>query len=291
MTRSSFVLLIKLAFTVTIASSFQYHTLPSLLTFRRTTTHPTTRQQQAFVEEMDSVTLVLDNFFKTQPFLAAFVACSVKASAADFLAQSSVEDTPEFKDIHDLASQQSTQQTTRNVLQVLEHLNVQRNVAFLLYGGLYQGMFLQFLYLVVYPLLYDGSDFRIPLSILSDICAFGPFVTLPIAYIIRGMLESPDALDETSQGSWMEPIYQAVDKYKSHVLTQNLLLKYWMVWAPAQTINWCLVPEHLRVFFVAFVSFFWVYSLSTISSQQTEKNRNWTDSSQVHTKPRQSTTS
>jgi hypothetical protein len=42
-----------------------------------------------------------------------------------------------------------------------------------------------------------------------------------------------------------------------------------MIWLPAQSINWYFVPEHLRVFFVAFVSFFWVYLLSAISSQQT----------------------
>jgi hypothetical protein len=52
-------------------------------------------------------------------------------------------------------------------------------------------------------------------------------------------------------------------------MTENLLLKYWMIWGPAQTFNFMVVPQHLRVVFVALVSFFWVYLLSMISSQGT----------------------
>lgn len=216
--------------------------------------------------ELESAGAALDEFFRTQPFLSAFVACSMKASAADFLAQTSVDD-----DNHVAVLTKSSADKVNQALLLLENVNIQRNVAFLLYGGLYQGMFLQFLYMVVYPTLYGGSDLRIPLSIFSDICAFGPFVTLPIAYILRGVIESQTLMDnqeEQQHFSITEPMQQAIEKYKSHVLTQNLLLKYWMIWAPAQTINWCFVPEHLRVFFVAFVSFFWVYLLSAISSQQ-----------------------
>ena len=127
----------------------------------------------------------------------------------------------------------------------------------------YQGMFLQFLYTDLYPRLFGGSYFQIPLSVFSDVCVFGPFITLPVAYVIRAMIEDDGNAEYSGE---INPFRQGLAKYSSHVLTEDLLLKYWAVWAPAQTINNCFVPEHLRVLFVAFVSFFWVYLLSSVSS-------------------------
>ena len=236
---------------------------------------PTTKTQlDAFLVELEGATTGLDELFRTQPFLSAFVACSVKASVADFWAQTSSKVTA--------SSQQNAAEVQRQVDATMTllggNINLSRNLAFLLYGGLYQGMFLQFLYLVVYPSLYSGSPFQIPLSIVSDIFVFGPFVTLPLAYIIQSIMASittETSLEEENDQEFSiflkERVQQALEKYKSHILTQDLLTKYWMVWAPAQTINWCFVPEHWRVFFVAFVSFFWVYLLSLISSQQSNE--------------------
>jgi len=130
-------------------------------------------------------------------------------------------------------------------------------------------MFLQFLYSVVYPFLYGGSAFQVPLTVLTDITIFGPFLTLPIAYIIRSLIDNN--VFESEGINLVDPVVSGIEKYKNHVVTQNLLYKFWMVWAPAQTINFGVVPPHLRVFFVAFVSFFWVYILSGISSQETTK--------------------
>jgi hypothetical protein len=50
--------------------------------------HPHDTRLKA-VQEFGSAAAVVDDFFRTQPFLSAFVACSVKASAADLLAQTS----------------------------------------------------------------------------------------------------------------------------------------------------------------------------------------------------------
>lgn len=234
---------------------------------------PSKTQLDALVE-IDSATSGLDDFFRTQPFLSAFVACSVKASVADFLAQTSVVTSKNAAEVQRMLSHSRHQVDDAIMTHMVGNINIQRNIAFLLYGGLYQGMFLQFLYLVVYPNLYSGSAFRIPLSIFSDIFAFGPLVTLPIAYIIQSIMANITVTSYDDKGLdddfLVERVHQALEKYKNHVLTKDLLTKYWMVWGPAQTINWCFVPEHLRVFFVAFVSFFWVYLLSAISSQQSE---------------------
>lgn len=248
--------------------------VPFLSRVQRTNHDSNPQQPLRMVLEMDNAASIVDEFFRTQPFLSAFVACSVKASAADLLAQTSpVVSDDSAEDVKQLVTK-SAEQVNHDNMQVLESVNVHRNFAFLLYGGLYQGVFLQFLYMIVYPALYgDYGDFRIPLSIGSDICAFGPFVTLPIAYMIRGLIENSTSTATTGSGEQIQtcvaPIQEAIEKYKNHVFTQNLLVKYWMIWAPAQTINWYFVPEHLRVFFVAFISFFWVYLLSAISSQQT----------------------
>jgi hypothetical protein len=244
-----------------------------------------------------------DDFFRTQPFLSAFLACSVKASAADFLAQTSSkeeeeeqQEEPQHGNKSKAAdSTKSSSSSTSSPHQTTSFgnpaVNVHQNLAFLLYGGLYQGMFLQFLYLVVYPCLFGESEYRIILSVCSDIFCFGPFVTLPIAYILRAIMDDDGSTmitfedhphDEPSLGapqqtsgssttnssSIHESFQQGIAKYKNHVATQGLLFTYWSIWGPAQSLNFGFVPEHYRVFFVAFISFFWVYLLSGISSQQ-----------------------
>lgn len=240
------------------------------------------------MHELETAAALLNDFFRTEPFLAAFMTCSVKASAADLLAQASSNDADTaaaaqealkdyasdnhnkwFQQIQAMFQEQQQQQQQVDHSNHHHHdVNYHRNIAFLLYGGLYQGMFLQFLYMVMYPAWYGDSPFRVVSCVLSDIAVFGPFVTLPIAYILRAVIEN-NTFEEGSQLEFWEPVAQGIEKYKNHVMSQGLLYKYWSIWAPAQTINQLFVPEHLRVFFVAFVSFFWVYLLSAISSQQT----------------------
>lgn len=223
--------------------------LPALLTFKQ--------NPLSAVVGMD-IGAAVNEFFQAEPFLAAFLACSFKASAADFLAQSeSLASSASKQGIKIMPSNQTKDQ-------LKDGMDYSRNLAFLLYGGLYQGVFLQFLYTIVYPDLFGLSSLRIPLSIFTDIFLFGPFVTLPVAYVIRGLVE-----DTNKDDTLIQSMHMALQKYENHIASQDLLQKYWMVWAPAQTINNCCVPEHLRVLFVAFVSFFWVYLLSALSSSVT----------------------
>ena len=164
----------------------------------------------------------------------------------------------------------------------MNNFNVNRNIAFWLYGGLYQGMWLQFLYTVVYPMLFSTSEHPLIYQVHTEIVVFGPFVTLPLAYIIRSIIdnnqsrsssdsttidEKNDGLSSSETTTVFEQATQGIEKYIDHIMSQGLLWKYWLIWGPAQTINFTVVPPHLRVVFVAFVSFFWVYLLSMISSQ------------------------
>ena len=61
---------------------------------------------------------------------------------------------------------------------------------------------------------------------------------------------------------------QGISKYKNHIWSQQLLLRYWAIWFPVQCLNFGVVPEHLRVPFCAVISFFWVCLLSSITAQE-----------------------
>jgi protein Mpv17 len=54
------------------------------------------------------------------------------------------------------------------------------------------------------------------------------------------------------------------------VQQEGLLQKYWMLWVPVQTLTFGVVPQHLRIVFIAAVSFVWLMILSSISSTQKE---------------------
>jgi hypothetical protein len=45
------------------------------------------------------------------------------------------------------------------------------------------------------------------------------------------------------------------------------LWKYWAIWTPTQCITFSIVPEHLRIPFIAAVSFGWLILLSSITSR------------------------
>ena len=251
------------------ASAFQ--SPPSLAKTTRTIKLPRNRGTTNLYA-FEGAVASIDAFYHSQPFLSAFVTCGFKASAADLLAQSSAgtneEGEEESKKIPEAAA--SSAMVAKSVEKDDDEINVNRNFAFLLYGGLYQGMFLQFLYSVLFPFLYGDSEYRVVLQVLTDILIFGPFLTLPIAYVIKQFLAAAgDVNDNDGEDIAILEIFEkGIDKYKNHIETQGILFKYWSIWAPAQTLTFGVIPPHLRVVFVAFVSFFWVTILSDVSSRE-----------------------
>jgi hypothetical protein len=119
----------------------------------------------------DSMDFV-DAFFRKQPYFAAFMACCLKASTADLLAQTSTS-----KDEKD--STATAVASTENPLsaKIAESpwlsVNLHRTFAFYLYGGMYQGMFLQLLYSMVYPWLYGNSPHQVILQVHTEIVCLG----------------------------------------------------------------------------------------------------------------------
>jgi len=88
------------------------------------------------------------------PLASAFVTCGVKASLADVVAQtrttlatSSVVEDSDGSDTSDTLSVEAT------------NFDRRRNIAFLLYGGLYQGMTQEIIFNEGFPLLFGrGTD-------------------------------------------------------------------------------------------------------------------------------------
>jgi Mpv17 / PMP22 family len=198
----------------------------------------------AVVMVSSSTIAALNTFWKTQPYLAAGITCGIKASAADFVAQKR-----HFK----LRDQEPTAVELKTSDETMDY---RRNVAFLLYGAVYQGMAQEFVYNHLYPKWFGfGTSPVIVLTkVLFDLLIQTTLVTLPIAYLTKAVI-------------YRYSFREAMRRYVDDIVRHGLLTKYFFLWGPVQCLTFSIVPEHLRVTFIALVSFFWLIVLSTIASR------------------------
>jgi len=199
----------------------------------------------------------LDNFYHTAPYASAFMTCSIKASAADLVAQTSSR-----SDTYDVGYPQSKEADIDSRKEhpiIFEGIEPQRNIAFILYGGLYQGMAQQFIYGTIFPSIFGtGTEFQtVCLQVLFDLVIISPFLCLPVAYLTKASIYG-----QTPQ--------QGLENYWNDLRFKGLLNRYWSLWLPAEFITFGLIPLHLRILFIAFISFFWLVMLSKISSSNNE---------------------
>ena len=135
-------------------------------------------------------------------------------------------------------------------------MNIRRNVAFILYGGLYQGMFQEHMYNHIFPMIFGtGTDFlTVSSKVVFDIFFLNPLLCLPVAYLSKSIIfrYSPK---------------EAIRRYISDIKERNLLQKCWSLWFPVQCLTFSIIPEYLRITFIAGVSFFWLILLSSISAK------------------------
>jgi len=203
---------------------------------------------------------MIDTLFREAPYIAAFTTCSIKASIADVVAQY-------YENIENVEIEGSSQDTrlsrTLNSgngfldVELFDEENlskVKRNFLFFLYGGCYQGCLQLFLINTLYPIWFgSGNDLQTVLTkSLFDNFVSGPLICLPLAYAMKGMILN-STVEESLQQCWNEVRYK------------GLMLKYWAIWIPAQCITFSVIPEHLRILFIAFVAFFWLILLSTVT--------------------------
>eukprot|EP00980_Cylindrotheca_fusiformis_P017130 scaffold5273_cov99-Cylindrotheca_fusiformis.AAC.1 len=179
----------------------------------------------------------VSEFYATYPLQSAVLTCGLKASIADGIAQVKAA----------LSSAAAPEEMS---------LEVKRNVAYILYGGIFIGLMCHMEYDYVFPALFgtDHSVLTILQEILFDNFISGPLLWLPPAYLIKAIL-------------YDYPIQEGLQNYWSDIHDHGLLRKYWTVWLPAQTVSFSLVPDHLRVAFMASVSFFWFIMFSTVAAE------------------------
>lgn len=83
-----------------------------------------------------------------------------------------------------------------------------------------------------------------------------PLLYFPFFYGLKAFVEG-------------KPMKSAAEKYKREIKDSCLAL--WKIWVPAQLINFAFVPRHLRIPYVAAVSFGWTVVLSTMQGKYSKQ--------------------
>lgn len=181
---------------------------------------------------LDGMLSTIDNFYRASPYEAAFLTCGFKAACSDSIAQ-----------------------RTEKVSSDARTFSLARNVAFILYGGGYQGCFQYFIFNECYPVVFGtGTDvLTVAIKVIFDQLVLTPFLCLPVAYLVKAVI-------------FRSPLQDTLARYLSDA-RRDLLWKYWAIWTPAQCLTFSVVPDHLRIAFIALVSFFWLIILSSISNR------------------------
>jgi len=175
----------------------------------------------------------VSELYQTYPLQSAILTCGFKASIADGIAQ--------LKAISSLN---------------INNIEMRRNLAYIAYGGIFVGLMCHMEYNHLFPLMF-GTEQSLAIvaeKVIFDCFVSAPLMWLPPAYLIKALV-------------YDYPMQEGLEKYVTDVKTNGLLWKYWSVWVPAQSISFSVVPDHLRVAFMAFVSFFWFIMFSTLSSK------------------------
>jgi len=244
----------------------------------------------------------LDSFWQTSPYTAAALVCGFKASAADLVAQTSTpsaEDDDEDavslsmsaagaeKDEEEISSLSLGGQFQKTLQSLGDSIDLKRNLAFLLYGSLYQGCVHEYVFNTLYPEWFGIATTPdvVAVKVAFNLLIQTTLVTLPVAYILKALIQNePETTttennqsitttttmteDEDTLTTLPQPLQSAMDKYWQDIQHQGLLWKCFALWGPVQCLTFSIVPEHYRVTFIAAVSFFWLILLSRISCNE-----------------------
>jgi protein Mpv17 len=199
---------------------------------------------------LSEVWTAVDTFYQTAPYAAGALTCGVKASAADFVAQRREWNKNNAESSSMIRSKKKEKKS------FLKKFETARNVAFLVYGAMYQGLAQEFIYNHCYVTWFGDSNqiWVVLKKVFFDIFVQTTLVTLPVAYLTKSVI-------------FGYPLREGLRRYKDDILNQGLLKKYFLLWGPVQCLTFGVVPEHLRISFIAGVSFFWLIILSTISAR------------------------
>ncbi|PNG99930.1 Protein sym1 [Tetrabaena socialis] len=161
------------------------------------------------------------------PFSTGVLTTVVKTSAADLFAQ--------------------------KVMERREEVDWRRHGMFVAFGFGYLGCWQFYLYNDLFvrwckPLTaLVGHVGSAPIKTFIDQCIHHPLLYFPCFYSLKGMVEG-------------RPWADSMADCHEHLWENCKAL--WMIWVPAQMINFTVVPLHLRIPFVAGVSFAWTVVIS-----------------------------
>jgi len=206
----------------------------------------------------------VSEFYQTYPAQAAVLTCGVKASVADFIAQ-----VRGFMVAQENEQQQSASTAAASSFSLLSvenesgenfEIESKRTLAYTLYGGVFVGFMCHMEYDHLFPVLF-GTEHTVKVvleKLLFDNFVSAPLMWIPPAYVIKSLVYGKD------------PVRDGLKRYVDDVRNEGLLFKYWAIWLPAQAITFGVVPDHLRVAFMATVSFFWFMLFSCLTSSSDE---------------------
>mmetsp|Transcript_8372 Transcript_8372/g.20845 ORF Transcript_8372/g.20845 Transcript_8372/m.20845 type:complete len:245 (-) Transcript_8372:771-1505(-) len=166
---------------------------------------------------------------KKNPATVGIMTTLIKTSAADVFAQKIVEKR--------------------------EEIDWRRNAVFGAFGFAYLGVWQYYLYTNVFTRITPAIQAVVgPRGVgaaltFIDQCIHHPVLYFPCFYLLRG-------------GMAGEAPAESLGKYKVDAWENMKAL--WAVWVPAQLVNFSVVPMHLRIPFVAGVSFMWTVILSCL---------------------------
>lgn len=243
----------------------------------------------------------VSDFYQNFPLQSAVLTCGVKASVADTIAQVK----PQIDAKHQLKKQQEEEEQMSSISgtivsstgastispQQLSESSMEgklkadfsrfvssnkdddalsweatRNLAYVLYGGIFVGLMSHLEYSYVFPFIF-GNEKTMAITIekvFFDNLIAAPLMWLPPAYFIKAWIYG--STGEKDFGP-MTMLQEGWEKYVTDVKDNSLLLKYWSIWFPAQSVSFSVVPDHLRVAFMASISFFWFILFSSVSSK------------------------
>lgn len=203
-----------------------------------------------------------EEWLQSAPYASAFCVTAVKASLSDILAQKREIKQRENEQLSRAIDKDDQPPDTEMFMSVAEQPGIvwQRTLAFLLYGGLYQGCAQYWIFNECFPVWFGSADDAITIvsEVLTDQFILTPLLCLPVAYLFKAVV---------FQYSMLEGLQRYVADAQ-----RDLLVKYWILWGPVQCLTFGVVPQQWRIPFIAFVSFFWLIILSTISSRDDSRS-------------------
>mmetsp|Transcript_25746 Transcript_25746/g.55773 ORF Transcript_25746/g.55773 Transcript_25746/m.55773 type:complete len:330 (+) Transcript_25746:320-1309(+) len=241
-------------------------------------------------QTFQSAAAAVDNFYRTAPLESAFLTCGIKGSLADAIAQRlDLQQSMTPTDGNVAASAAPSQLVATKAAQSINaddtsdtsrqevQFDPSRNLAYVIYGGMYTGIAQHYIYNELFPQIFghDPTGLTVFSEVVANALVVGPLIGMPIAYLIKALVlqqppPSSDGDGNSDSNSSSNPISEGLRRYTEDCCSKGLLIKYWAVWCPVQTLTFSVVPEHLRVAFMAAVSFFWFVILSTVSADGQE---------------------